>query len=348
MEDWVIPDKELKLTSEEIAGLIDIEPHRGHKKKFSFCILKGCNMDCGFCIWKCYKKDTHIISPEKFEEAIIKLKKWNYNFCYLVGGEDCLHPKFKEIINILVKYKIKFTFVTNAKEWERYKFIFNDKKIKRWFDGCAVSLDGTESVHDQERGKGAYKRVLEFLDYCNKNKIIVSIKQAIGRHNYQDIMHVFRVAKEKNVDYEGFCICGENGYVLKASDLVEAKKIIEDNLTEIEKYNKKKSAKINIWFDDIRPLLFCHNLQERNLDIRPNGNVVLCCGHLDDRPIGNIFEDDISVILDVKCSLCLHLIGKVAPLLFNEIPFYVRDPCALCRYFLDCDDCRNKKDTPSN
>src|SRR6056297_3060826 len=94
-------------------------------KALGCMLLKKCNAFCPFCIWKyaCNEDYKTEISLERFEKYLKLGKKAGYNFISLSGGEICLHSKFKEIIKLCVKYQFKFSFVSNGKQWEEYKFI---------------------------------------------------------------------------------------------------------------------------------------------------------------------------------------------------------------------------------
>lgn len=342
-----LSEEEIKQRVEEtqkanLVGITNLEPpsvEKRIKKEFSFVLLKTCNLNCEFCIWNSYKRDNKMmVSPEFFEETIVKMENEGYSFCGLVGGEVGLHPKFKELIDILVKHKMKFTFVTNCKRWEIYKFLIEDENIKKYFDGLAVSLDGTEEVHDRFRGKGTYKKVLEALEYFSKHGKKPTIKMVLRNDNCQDLMHVFRIAKKFKCKFESFDVVRSPKHALNNENLDEIKKIISENEEELATY--KEGVKINnlrLLQGDREKIWMCPHFFSRNLVIYPDGKVGFCCsGLVDDVPVGNIKTDSVKTLFQKRQEMAFYLIGNIYPLLINESQFWAGDSCALCRQLLGC------------
>ena len=324
----------------DIIRITDIEPppvEKRAKKSFGFVLLKTCNLTCEFCIWDSYKRDNKMmVSPEFFEETVIKLKKEGYDSCGLIGGEVGLHPKFKEIINILVKHGISFTFVTNCRRWEMYKFLIEDEKIKKYFDSLSVSLDGTEKTHDSFRRTGTYKKVMEALEYFSKHGKIPSIKMILRNDNYQDIMHVFRIAKKFKSSLETLDVVRSPKNALTDENLNDIEKIISDNQEELNTYKEGfKIQNLRNLNGDAEHIWSCPQFFSRELVIYPDGKVGYCCsGLVDDVPVGNIKTDSVKTLLEKRMEMSLYLIENSYPLLSHELPFCARDSCAICRQLL--------------
>lgn len=116
-----------------------------------------CNLHCTHCYWWLNRKDNDLdLGVEEWRKIIKeKFKKQHIFVVTLVGGEPTMRP---EIIELFCKEMPKQTcVVTNATfPLKRY-----DNLYFYW-----VSLDGTEEVHDNIRGKGAYAKTRQnILDY---------------------------------------------------------------------------------------------------------------------------------------------------------------------------------------
>lgn len=321
--------------------------YKPQKKSFPFLITKRCNMICDFCVWRNYpkwnSKDIDV-SPDFFEEVIVKMKKEHFNRCALVGGEVALHPQFQELINTLVKHKIKFTFVTNARQWEKYKFLLEEPYTK-YFSSMAFSLDGKPETHDKYRGKGSYKKVIEAMDYFFGKKQF-SIKMVLRKDNFQDVAHVFKIfqkyykkAKTKKPNFEAFACEVSDNFVLMQPNceyLIEFVKKLEKKNYNFNK-NGKKVVSFKVFFDVSKGVKFCPALDDKELFILTNGDVGFCCGSLTPvKKLGDIKQLSVKELLKEKCKVSLFLINKIFPLIHSETPITMKDPCALCRHVTGC------------
>jgi len=324
-----------KQNKDHLATITSQEPppvEQRPKKNFGFVILKACNMDCEFCIWDCAPRDnSQIVTPEFFEECIIKLKKEGYTSCGLIGGEVGLHPKFRELVEILVKHEINFTMVTNAKKWEMYKFLIENEEINKYFGSISISLDGKKETHDRYRGKGSYNKVIEALDYFHDKKD-TSIKMVLRNDNFKDLDHVCSIAKKYSCEIGGFDVKlqTDRGIHLGQEGLKELYKI-----NPTERYDK---LTLNTLFNvSSEPCWTCSNFFSREILIYPDGEIGFCCaGLLDDTPIANIKTDSVQEILNKKLEVGMYLLNTITPIIYKELPLTLRDSCALCRQAMGC------------
>jgi MoaA/NifB/PqqE/SkfB family radical SAM enzyme len=321
------------------------------KKDFPFMITKRCDMACKFCIWRNYpewnSKDLDV-TPEFFEEAIIKMKNAKFPFSQvaLVGGEVCMHPQFKQLCDILVKHKFKFTLVTNGKQWEKYKFLL-EEPYNKYFDAMAFSLDGKPETHDKYRGQGSYNKTIEAINYF-LNKKPFSIKMVLRSDNYMDLPHTFSVFdklfrqvknKKNRIRFEGFSCKVSEDFVLKQPHIEEVFK----NVKVIEKkyknfYNKsgRRDISFNIFFcEKGNKINFCPALDDQSFLIFPDGSTSICCGGFPPtNTFGNIKTSSVEELLEQKCNVSLFLVNKIFPYLHRNDFICMKDPCALCRHFV--------------
>ena len=302
------------------------------KEDFSFCITKNCNMKCGFCIWDNFERSKVWVDPAFFKECILKMKAESYEFCGLVGGEVALHPQFRELCDILVANKMKFTFVTNAKQWELYKFLFEEDPYRKWLSSCAVSLDGKEETHDKERGEGSYKKVIEFLEYT-KEKIDVTIKMCVRNDNYQDMEHIVDIGEKYGREVELFGVTVSQKYLFNNEDLQKISKILEGMMDKL----KRNDIRPCLWLVQ-ENALFCGALGSRELNIYPDGTIGFCCAGLTDGnyPFANIKNESVKDILKKKSAIALKIINATHEDMTLQKPITIRDKCSLCRKVLGC------------
>lgn len=75
-------------------------------------------------------------------------------------GEPTIHPKFKDIIELLNKYPVKKYFVTNGTTLHKIEDLLFDCKV----DIMAVSLDGAcEATNDKIRRGASFNKIVSSL-----------------------------------------------------------------------------------------------------------------------------------------------------------------------------------------
>jgi len=141
-----------------------------------------CNLNCHFCIRGRHANHDYL----KFEDLqrILRDNDFHDYYLMLTGGEPALHPQLNEIIDACKSCFKGIAINTNGVE-------------SSWVEQCderrihvQISLDGTQSVHNQLRGNGIkdiYGSVLETIDKLNRKKISYNISSTVGKYNYEAI-----------------------------------------------------------------------------------------------------------------------------------------------------------------
>lgn len=137
-----------------------------HAKPFLFGsadIINVCNLHCTHCYWWLNRKNNENdgLSSEEWRKIIRNtFKKLRIPIVTLVGGEPTIRP---DIIQVFCEeMPRRVCVVTNATyPLKRFKNLYF-----YW-----VSIDGTERIHDNIRGKGTYAKTKQnILDYIDGPK----------------------------------------------------------------------------------------------------------------------------------------------------------------------------------
>lgn len=169
-------------------------------------ITNYCNFDCTHCLRDKVEHRAHM-RPDLFELIIKEISSVGIMTVCLTGGEPALHPELKCLIELLLKYKVQFSLVTNA-------FLFEDKilplfnmDVRKYLTGVCFSLDGsTAASHDMIRKAGSFDKVIRSINACVKEKIHVSVKSIVHTENRKDIVDVAHLCATLGVGTLGFVL----------------------------------------------------------------------------------------------------------------------------------------------
>lgn len=157
-------------------------------------VTTACNLRCKHCFQGEYIEEY--MSFKDFKEIIDIL--WENDVCEvnLVGGEIFKHPNVLDILKYVSDKGIPQTIVTNATliDEEVIKFIKKLKRIR-----FLVSLDGTEELHDQIRGKGQYSLIVPKVLEMKKAEIPVEFLCTLNGLNTPYLKEIVKMSEELDV-----------------------------------------------------------------------------------------------------------------------------------------------------
>ena len=122
-----------------------------------FALTQHCNLRCAHCI----RDDVTTVQSLSYElvSSILKQSRMLFGprLVSFTGGEPLLHPEFGRIVDLLALEGHPYRFVSNG--WHLTRVI---RHLDRYAPTAVrLSLSGaTAEVHDAERGRGSFHRVL--------------------------------------------------------------------------------------------------------------------------------------------------------------------------------------------
>jgi MoaA/NifB/PqqE/SkfB family radical SAM enzyme len=150
-------------------------------------ISDKCNLTCKHCT--VYQlKNPHIKTYEQVKEELEYSYRLGSRFVDLEGGEPTLWHDGDKDLNSLIRLAkaIGFystTITTNA------QMPFTGSEA----DSIWVSLDGLGDFHDEIRGKGAFKRLVQNIATSNHPQL--SVNMVINARNYTSVEETIEFAK---------------------------------------------------------------------------------------------------------------------------------------------------------
>ena len=161
----------------------------------NWAITGNCNLRCRHCYgsYGILQKDE--LSFEQIMPCIDELKRMGTRRITLEGGEPLVHKNITDIIDYIHKKKIEMSLCTNGILLEKYISC-----IKGKVDLVVLSLDGNEKHHNDLRGKGNFKKVLNAARIARDNNIRTLIFSCLIDKNLEDINYLVSLAKEYNTN----------------------------------------------------------------------------------------------------------------------------------------------------
>ena len=156
-----------------------------NRKVVLFAINNTCNCKCEMCsIWK--DKNKKMVKLEDAKKALIKLRKNNFGFLQITGGEPLLNPDVFDIIVCAKKLGFSVFLVTNG--------TLINEDIASKLSGVGVdNVSISFHHHDREvfekisNHKKILDKVQNAIKCLNKEKISVETMFTLSQFNKNDI-----------------------------------------------------------------------------------------------------------------------------------------------------------------
>lgn len=289
-----------------------------------------CNLNCNFCIRG--NHSTHEYLDLEKLKLVLQTNDFSDYHLLITGGEPTLHPYMPQIIALCQSHFKGVAINTNGTE-------------SSWIEKCdnnhfhvQISLDGTESFHNQLRGNGkldVFSRIINTINRLNSFNISYNLSTTVGKNNYDNIKILCKQINQiHNIQYWKISPilpfgCADKSNVISVSQWNDLVNYLLDNA----------EVRLNI------KRLFDFDLLDKYIDRSPNnfkfpksncGNVkykiyvypdftVYPCTCLTDFPIGNLLNDTFNQIINSNRAK-----------IFNDYKVKDNSPCFSCKYLSIC------------
>jgi SynChlorMet cassette radical SAM/SPASM protein ScmE len=315
-------------------------------------ITGKCNLRCLYCFHFTSPLDIPQDLPtEEWLTFFEELNRLAVLRVTLEGGEPFIRPDFPEIIEGLVKNRLRFEILSNGTliTDEMAAFLAATRRC----DSVQISVDGSKpETHDACRGKGNFSRALRGIEHLKRHQVKIRVRVTINRHNLEDLPEVARLLlvdlelpafSTNSADYLGMCRTQSEKIQLTAGDRSRAMEL----LCELEaKYPGRISAaagpltEARQWSKMVRDqrqgkpapsrkghLVSCNGASQK-LAVRADG-VITICNMIPLIELGRINRDDLGEIWRHHPELNRFRERRHIPL--SDFPF-----CQDCAYLPYC------------
>lgn len=280
-------------------------------RKVDIEITNRCNLRCKYCFHFSSPADVpHELPKEDWFKFFEELKDCAVTDVCLSGGEPFIREDLKEIIQAIVRNRMRFNILSNGTliTDEIAYFIASTGRCNE----VQVSIDGSIPItHDSFRGKGSFFKAVQGINHLLKNKVPVGVRVTIHKENVSDLENIARLLLEdiglpsfstNSASYMGLCRKNPEQILLTVAERTLA---MQKLLKLTEKYEGRISALAGP-LAEAQEWLEMQKARGEAVDCISNRGYLTGCGGI---------MDSIAVRADgvmVPCSQMPHLeLGKI-------------------------------------
>lgn len=158
-----------------------------------FALTEHCNLRCPHCI------RDEVTNPWSLDVGLMAsvldqaVELYGSVVVSLTGGEPLLHQGFDRVIDLLAERRLPYRFVSNGWHMRRVMPL-----LERYPPECVrLSLSGaTEDVHDAERGRGSFRRLLLAVALLTSRQISTWLSIVIDRRDRHQLREAADLAEQ--------------------------------------------------------------------------------------------------------------------------------------------------------
>ena len=295
-----------------------------------FAITEHCNLRCPHCIRDdvtTYRALDVSLIERVVDEATTLFGPVTVS---LTGGEPLIHERFGDIVDICAKRNYPYRFVTNGWHVQRTIPILDRYPPQ----AVRISLSGANrEVHDGERGRGSFQRVLIALALLTSRRIPTVLSMVVDRRDRHQLKEAVALAESLGVLRIQFILPQPvPGSVRRDSDLLPAEwDVVRD---EVEALAARSRSRTEITLDFGASLrkgdADCSTFAHERIYVNARGQLSLCCqlseyGHNTTDVVGDLHEHSLLALYPHYQTQLTQLKARrsnelVSPSAFAKLP----------------------------
>jgi len=156
-------------------------------------VTMGCNMRCGHCGSSCEERLPDELATHEALFLARQISELGLKWITLSGGEPLLREDLPQIIREFVSHGVAVNIITNG--W------LIDAQKARTLKECgistvAISIDGTEKIHDNIRKAGSFSRIREAASHLNESGVRMGAVTTVSNLNIDVLPEMSQILPE--------------------------------------------------------------------------------------------------------------------------------------------------------
>jgi len=160
-------------------------------------VTMGCNMRCGHCGSSCEDRLPGELNTQEALSLADQIADLGLKWITLSGGEPLLRADLPLLIEQFVSRSVVVNIISNG--WFIDAHMAQTLKTSG-VSTVAISIDGTENVHDSIRKPGSFQRIREAVAHLKHAGVTVGAVTTISRKNIAILPELRRILIHMGVD----------------------------------------------------------------------------------------------------------------------------------------------------
>ncbi|MGE5800324.1 MAG: SynChlorMet cassette radical SAM/SPASM protein ScmE [Syntrophaceae bacterium] len=252
-------------------------------KKIDIDITSRCNLRCRYCYHFESAGDGGVDLPAaEWLQFFEELKRCAVTEVTLAGGEAFIRNDLKEIIDGIVRNRMRFQILSNGTliDDDMASFLAATRRCNY----VQISIDGSmPENHDVMRGKGSFAKALRGLMILRRHGVGTTVRVTIHRKNVGDLEGIAKLLLEEiGLSSFGTNSASAMGLCRKNAEMIQL--TTEDRMLAMEtllRLSKKYSGRIGAMAGPLAEARGWHEMEAARLEGRasmPNRGSLTGCG----------------------------------------------------------------------
>ena len=152
-------------------------------------ITMGCNMRCGHCGSSCEQRLPDELSTDEALSLIDQIADLGLRWITLSGGEPLMREDLPILVQKFASRSVVVNIITNG--WFMDAALAQSLK-KSGVSTVAISIDGTEEIHDSIRMVGSFKRIEAAIGHLKHAGVNIGAVTTISNQNIDCLSELHR------------------------------------------------------------------------------------------------------------------------------------------------------------
>ena len=265
-----------------------------------FAVTEHCNLRCPHCI----RDDVTTVrnlDPDLILRTVDQARVLFGDVAVsMTGGEPTLHPEWERIIGSLHERGVTYRFVTNGWHMRRLMPALDRHPPT----AVRISLSGAdEAVHDAERGRGSFRRVLMAVALLTSRQIPTSLGFVVDRRDRHQLRQAADLAEALGCVGLHFALAQPvPGSAARDSDLAPHEWYgARDEIFALAREGRRTFVGVDYGTPSIGPdELVCDTFEQRRAYVDARGRLSLCC------QLSEYGENEADVVADLNHTTLLE------------------------------------------
>ncbi|HEX8671925.1 MAG TPA: radical SAM protein [Longimicrobium sp.] len=239
-------------------------------------ITEHCNLRCAHCIrddvTTVRNLDVGLIHSIAEQGGAL----WTDVEIHMTGGEPTIHPGWDRIIAGLHERGVRYSFTSNG--WHMRRLIPGLDRSPP--ERVRLSLSGgDEAVHDAERGRGSFRRILLAIAMLTSRGIPTSLGFVVDRRDRHQLRQAADLAEALGCTAISFVLAQPvGGSAARDTDLAPHEwYAVRDEIIALGREARRTRVRLDYGSPAVGEEMVCDSFERKRVYVDARGRLSICC-----------------------------------------------------------------------